>query len=886
MGRTLAIVIAVAATMPPTLLPAVSYDFDLTYDPATAVVAGTQVISFARDELNDRALLVLLNNVGSVPNPYTNPLLEDQLYESGFEPAYTEVTAIVDAAGNPVPYAAVTPTVAARMFTYPIPGLALRLQLPERDRYRLEVTFRTHLPTLRTPDNTSSNGVFVQRFGWYPRFYPDPDKLTLPPVGGYRVRIVVPHGYRVISHAEERAATPEGTAYIIESRVAAASIPLTIFPEEHFRSVESRSASHPVRLFHRPGHERQARKLVRYAAEALDHYATALGPLDYHRVTIVEGVRPGVWGMAADGFVMLGTGAFNADVPFPSVWNRMLEFLVAHEIAHFYFGIGTVTDFIGDNWLSESLTQYVTLDYLEHKYGADDNLFPDTLAAGIIGSVLPYTSFREALVSGFHAVRKAGFDFPVVSEREAQNQNGMTPVIYEKGALAVRQLATEMGKSQFDAALADYFRRFHHRSVDTGTFLTHLEQRRPGMERIGEQVLTTTRYPDYAVERVEHDGGVARITIRDYGDSGLAAPVRVLVDGGDGADRERAFTVRGGAVLEVVGRVREVAIDTDWYTLDTNRKNNYHPRKLNWVVPQHSRHEADLIGIDVRLLDRSPDTLSVGVGAGYWATGWVSYALGTGFASRIGLPEPEDLFTTLPDWEPGAYASLSLALPREARAGAGFTWYREGDWTAELSYRQPLRMPREVGIRPTFYDDGLALAAGLALDQRPDGAAVAESGLRESGGSCPPPRQAAATRDPASGGPPVEAGVEYGAAGAAAHRAARVPGTGRRRRCRLASVRYRNRAVSGGDQSPACGWRRSCRPCSALGPAVRQPRSVIHRAGRPRGSPVEPGGVPQSGGSPLPRSREPLRCLVGARERLGMDASRRHRAERRVHLAV
>ena len=721
-----AVVVAVAALLQPAPLPAVGYEFDLTYDPAESVVAGTQVISFSRTDFSDlavgdEAVLLLLNNAGAIPNPHANPLIEDLRYQSGFEAGYTRITGIVDAHGAEVPFEAFTPPAHGRLFTYPIPGLAVRLRLPPRDRYRLTVTFRTRLPALRAGDLTSRDGVFVQRFAWYPRLYPDPATLTLPPIAGYRVRIVVPRGYRVISHDEHASPAADGTAYVIESRSPAVTIPLTIFAEDRFRLVETASAHAAVRLFHRPGHERQARKLAGYAAAALDHYADALGPLDYRRVTIVEGVRPGAWGMAADAFVMLGSGAFNADVPSPELWNRLLEFLVAHEIGHFYFGIGTAVDFISGNWLSESLTQYVTMDYLERKYGADDNLFAGDAgaAAAIARHLLSYRSFRERLAARFHALRKAGFDFPVASDVDAQNQNGLAAVIYDKGALAVRQLATEMGKDAFDEALGEYARRYRHRFVDTERFLAHLERHRPGMRSIGEQVLTTDRYPDYAVAGVAYEGDVARITIRDHRDSGLTATVRVVVERDGEGQRTLDFTVRGTEVLEVAGRVRTVEIDPAWYTLDVDRKNNHHPRRLSWVLRQHSRHEADLIGIDLRLLAQSADTVSLGAGIGYWSAGMVSYGLRAGAAARIAPAEPGGWLTTPPVVEPGAYAAAELSLPRATRADARFTWYAEGDWSGSLAFRQPLRAPLEVGTRPTYYDSGLSLAAGLAVDQRP-----------------------------------------------------------------------------------------------------------------------------------------------------------------------
>ena len=716
-----AVLVALAALLQVAPLAAVSYEFDLTYDPTAAVVAGTQVISFSRSEFGDEAVLLLLNNAGAVPNPHENPLLQDVRYQSGFDAGYTRITSIVDSLGAAVPFEEFTPPAHGRLFTYPMPGLAVRLRLPPRDRYRLTVAFRTRLPALRAGDLTSRDGVFVQRLGWYPRLYPHPDRFTLPPIADYRVRIVVPPGYVVISHDKRPAPAADGTAYVIERRAPSVTIPLTIFPEDRFQLVEDASAHAAVRLFHRPGHERQARKLARYAAEALDHYAGTLGPLDYRRITIVEGVRPGAWGMAADAFVMLGSGAFNADVPSRELWNRALEFLVAHEIGHFYFGIGTAVDFISDNWLSESLTQYVTLDYLERKYGADDNVFPDAAgpAGALASGLLAYGSFRERLVTRFHALRKAGYDFPVASDVDDQNQNGLTAVIYDKGALAVRQLATEMGKDAFDRALGEYARRYRHRFTDTGQFLDHLEEHRPGMRSVGEQVLTTDRYPDYAVAGVAYEGDVARITIRDHGDSGLTTLVRVVVEEDGEDERTRDFTVRGTEVLEVAGRVRSVEIDPAWYTLDVDRKNNHHPRRVNWVFRPHSRHEADLVGIDLRLFELSPDALRLGAGVGYRSTGMVSYELSAGGAARIEPAAPGGWLTALPAVQPGAYAATELSLPRGGSAGALVTWYGAEDWSGSFALRQPLRTPLEVGTRPTLYDSGLSLAAGLDADQRP-----------------------------------------------------------------------------------------------------------------------------------------------------------------------
>ena len=250
--------------------------------------------------------------------------------------------------------------------------------------------------------------------------------------------------------------------------------------------------------------------------------------------------------------------------------------------------------------------------------------------------------------------------------------------------------------------------------------LVHLEEHGPGIRSAGEQVLTTDRYPDYAVAGVAYEGNVARITIRDHGDSGLTALVRVVVEDDGEGERTLDFTVRGTEVLAVAGRVRSVEIDPAWYTLDVDRKNNHHPRRLNWVLRQHSRHEADLVGIDLRLFELSSDALSLGGGVGYWSTGMVSYrAERRGRRPGSSRPRPAAGSQPLPRWGRGPMPRQSCRC-RAARAsrpssrGTGAE-----DWSGSLALRQPLRTPLEVGTRPTLYDSGLSLAAGLDVDQRP-----------------------------------------------------------------------------------------------------------------------------------------------------------------------
>ena len=193
-----ALALAVAALLQPAPLAAVDYEFDLTYDPAESVVAGTQVISFNRSEMADfaggkAAVLALLNNAGAVPNPHENPLIEDLPATSrGSRPSYTRITSIVDSLGAAVPFEEFTPAAHAACSPIPCPtwpcGCGCRRATatgsPSRFGLACLPCARETSPVATACSCSASPGIRAST--------PDPDRFTLPPIAAYRVRIVVP----------------------------------------------------------------------------------------------------------------------------------------------------------------------------------------------------------------------------------------------------------------------------------------------------------------------------------------------------------------------------------------------------------------------------------------------------------------------------------------------------------------------------------------------------------------------------------------------------------------------------------------------------------------------------------------------------------------------
>ena len=131
-------------------------------------------------------------------------------------------------------------------------------------------------------------------------------------------------------------------------------------------------------------------------------------------------------------------------------------------MAHLWFGIGAGTDFAAENWLSESLAQYASVAWMEEKYGPSENYFnlPPGAAGGALRILLPWNSFRDSMADSMLGLRRSGRDFPLLAPPAGQNQNGYSAVLYDRGAMAVRQLRLEAGAESFDEALRAYCMRF------------------------------------------------------------------------------------------------------------------------------------------------------------------------------------------------------------------------------------------------------------------------------------------------------------------------------------------------------------------------------------------------------------------------------------------
>ena len=135
------------------------------------------------------------------------------------------------------------------------------------------------------------------------------------------------------------------------------------------------------------------------------------------------------------------------------------EPLLAHEIAHQWYGDAVTETDWPHLWLSEGFATYLTQLYLEDAYGVERRINGMRRA--------------RARVVQFH--RQAP-DEPLVDTTYADPNELLNTNPYQKGAWVLHMLRHQVGDSAFWDGLRAYFARFKHQNASTADFRAVMEE--------------------------------------------------------------------------------------------------------------------------------------------------------------------------------------------------------------------------------------------------------------------------------------------------------------------------------------------------------------------------------------------------------------------------
>lgn len=185
------------------------------------------------------------------------------------------------------------------------------------------------------------------------------------------------------------------------------------------------------------------------ALRALEFYRDHIGPYPYEKLADVEAA--GISG-----------GTEHASAIFygeKSVQDKPATDLVAHEIAHQWFGNAVTENDWDDVWLSEGFATYFTLLCTEHDEGRD------AFVAGLKRS-------RETVLS--LEARMPGV--AVIHDNLSDMKKVLNQIIYQKGGWTLHMLRSQIGTDAFWAGIQDYYDRYRDSNASTDDFRRVMEE--------------------------------------------------------------------------------------------------------------------------------------------------------------------------------------------------------------------------------------------------------------------------------------------------------------------------------------------------------------------------------------------------------------------------
>ncbi len=423
----------------------------------------------------------------------------------------------------------------------------LRRDVLPGQEVEIKIRFKTKFPE-EGEDEGCFGGLCLWRFGWYPlevyarngRYY---DGMVYTP-HKCRLKISTPKGWDVAFH--------EGTGM---------GCPVAFL--RNYDKYKLVGENYTVVVHHFKGLKDKAMKIAAMTLHALQEYSKRFGKLSYKTIHVIQSPYSRLFGMTAPGIITLGDNAFTtSDLILPGFTTPLEEFLVYHETAHLWFGIGASVDFESSNFLSESLAQYSAITQMEEERGATENLYESQLPDVLVGSLkrlFYFKSLREDYSYYYREMNREGIDWSVEGKAKFLNQE--FPRNYAKGYFAFRTLALLF--SNFDDVLKEYHKRFDGKVVTYEDFKRFILAKNPRVETALKVLF-------------EDKGGIdAKVVPKEKGvfiDVPEGVPYKVKLSRGSS---EVTLTLSNATTLK--GNFDRVDIDPDWALPDPDRFNNHYP---------------------------------------------------------------------------------------------------------------------------------------------------------------------------------------------------------------------------------------------------------------------------------------------------------------------
>jgi len=253
------------------------------------------------------------------------------------------------------------------------------------------------------------------------------------------------------------------------------------------------------------------------APPILEWFQSTIGPYPFRKLANVQS-KTTYGGMENASAIFYNEAAISADSSFQP--------LLAHEIAHQWFGNMITEKDFAHVWLSEGFATYMTMLYMEHKYGADSMqtlLHRDRLKVLAFDRQHPGT---------------------VVDSTTRPYINLLNARSYEKAGWVLHMLRQQMGDSVFFPMLNRYYARYAGLNAETKDFIAVCNEiGQTNYNAFFHQWLFQQGNPELNIEIKNRKGGAATLHIAQQQEGRFSFPISFRFWLKDGSKIERTFSI-------------------------------------------------------------------------------------------------------------------------------------------------------------------------------------------------------------------------------------------------------------------------------------------------------------------------------------------------------
>lgn len=367
-------------------------------------------------------------------------------------------------------------------------AIAYQVHNPQRGLYFIQPD--EHYP--HKPIQVWTQGEDEDSRFWFPCF-DYPGQLATS-----EIRVTVPKPYRAISNGELVSITDQGSdrAYHWSQQQIHPTYLMTLAVGDFAELVDDWQGI-PVTYYVEKGKEEQARLSMGKTPRMIEFFSQKFGyPYPYPKYAQVC-VDDFIFGGMENTSTTLLTDRCLLDER-AAIDNLRTESLVAHELAHQWFGDLVVIKHWSHAWIKEGMASYAEVLWTEQEYGKDD------AAYYLLGEARSYleedaSRYRRPIVT--HVYREA---------IELYDRH-----LYEKGACVYHMIRGILGDELFDRFVHTFVQDHAHQTVETIDLLRAIEKATGyNLLFLFDQYVYRGGHPDFKVSYSwDSENQVAKLTI-------------------------------------------------------------------------------------------------------------------------------------------------------------------------------------------------------------------------------------------------------------------------------------------------------------------------------------------------------------------------------------